>query len=146
MPGEGVLLCLGNPLLDISSNVDAAFLAKYDVGAAVQLICGLICGDVSEYLPPPINSMSCSSSQPTRSWPRRSTSPCTRRVQDVCETIGATTPSASSTQVFLLSLLCPEPAQSMPVCCSSYPTGSLLQACQQMVHWPQLNSGVGPCL
>lgn len=28
---EGVFLCLGNPLLDISSNVDAAFLDKYEV-------------------------------------------------------------------------------------------------------------------
>lgn len=27
----GAFLCLGNPLLDVSSTVDAAFLAKYDV-------------------------------------------------------------------------------------------------------------------
>ena len=32
MPGlDGAFLCLGNPLLDISSKVDAAFLAKYEV-------------------------------------------------------------------------------------------------------------------
>lgn len=30
---EGAILCLGNPLLDVSSNVDAGFLAKYDVRA-----------------------------------------------------------------------------------------------------------------
>jgi len=29
----GSILCLGNPLLDVSSNVDAAFLKKYDVGS-----------------------------------------------------------------------------------------------------------------
>lgn len=28
---EGAFLCLGNPLLDISSKVDAAFLDKYEV-------------------------------------------------------------------------------------------------------------------
>ena len=34
MPGlDGAFLCLGNPLLDISSKVDAAFLQKYDVRA-----------------------------------------------------------------------------------------------------------------
>ena len=34
MPGlDGAFLCLGNPLLDISSKVDAAFLQKYDVSA-----------------------------------------------------------------------------------------------------------------
>lgn len=28
---EGAILCLGNPLLDVSANVDAAFLDKYGV-------------------------------------------------------------------------------------------------------------------
>lgn len=28
---EGCILCLGNPLLDVSAVVDAAFLEKYDV-------------------------------------------------------------------------------------------------------------------
>lgn len=36
---ESSILCLGNPLLDVSSNVDAAFLKKYDVS-----VCGPGCG------------------------------------------------------------------------------------------------------
>jgi len=31
MCSQGCILCLGNPLLDVSANVDAAFLKKYDV-------------------------------------------------------------------------------------------------------------------
>jgi adenosine kinase len=39
MPGlDGVFLCLGNPLLDISSKVDAAFLDKYDLKPANQIL------------------------------------------------------------------------------------------------------------
>jgi hypothetical protein len=33
MPLKGALLGMGNPLLDVSSNVDQAFLDKYQVGA-----------------------------------------------------------------------------------------------------------------
>lgn len=33
MPLKGALLGMGNPLLDVSSNVDQAFLDKYEVGA-----------------------------------------------------------------------------------------------------------------
>ncbi|GAX80470.1 hypothetical protein CEUSTIGMA_g7909.t1 [Chlamydomonas eustigma] len=39
MPGlDGVFLCLGNPLLDISSKVDTAFLDKYDLKPANQIL------------------------------------------------------------------------------------------------------------
>lgn len=35
---EGILLCLGNPLLDVSSKVDADFLQKYDLQPANQIL------------------------------------------------------------------------------------------------------------
>mmetsp|Transcript_18728 Transcript_18728/g.40269 ORF Transcript_18728/g.40269 Transcript_18728/m.40269 type:complete len:345 (+) Transcript_18728:106-1140(+) len=35
---DGVFLCLGNPLLDISSKVDSAFLEKYDLKPANQIL------------------------------------------------------------------------------------------------------------
>uniref|UniRef100_A0A7S3QYE6 Adenosine kinase n=1 Tax=Dunaliella tertiolecta TaxID=3047 RepID=A0A7S3QYE6_DUNTE len=38
MCSEGSILCLGNPLLDVSANVDAAFLKKYDLQAANQIL------------------------------------------------------------------------------------------------------------
>uniref|UniRef100_A0A7S0WY16 Adenosine kinase n=1 Tax=Chlamydomonas leiostraca TaxID=1034604 RepID=A0A7S0WY16_9CHLO len=35
---EGAILCLGNPLLDVSANVDMGFLQKYDLKPANQIL------------------------------------------------------------------------------------------------------------
>jgi hypothetical protein len=73
----GSLLGLGNPLLDVSSVVDQAFLDKYDVSlnATIALplciLAGLVHGGLS-------HPGGCSSSWPTKSSPRRSTCPCIR--------------------------------------------------------------------
>lgn len=36
---EGSILCLGNPLLDVSANVDQAFLDQYEVGIVLMFAC-----------------------------------------------------------------------------------------------------------